>query len=195
LIVNPIKEIEKLQTLFKTTRNPRNKLLLVICYFACLRISDTLKIKVGDLKKDTLEIKEQKTGKVKELKIEGNFRKFIDDLLPKWQNEVKKRWKMSLKDDDYIFVSQLSKAHHMTRQQAYRIIRQEAKKAGIHNRIGTHSMRKSAAWQAYIKDGIAGAQKICNHSSPVETIRYLGVTKEFEQKVYSGVDKALGFFD
>ena len=194
LVVDPIKEIDKLQVLFKSIKSPRNRLMFAIAYFACLRISDVLKLKVGDIKKDVLELKEKKTNKVKQVDIHGNFKKFIDDLLPRWEKEVSQRWRIQLRDDDYIFISQRSRRFPMTREQAYRIITKEAKRAGVSNKIGTHTMRKSAAWQAYTKEGIAGAQKVCNHASPVETIRYLGITKEFEQKVYNGLDKAFVYF-
>jgi site-specific recombinase XerD len=195
VIVDPIKDIEKLQALFKSIKSPRNRMMFIIAYFACIRISDVLKIKLGDLKKDVLLIQEKKTDKIKQIDISGNFKRFIEDLLPKWEKEVNQRWNIQLKDDDYIFISQRSRRYPMTREQAYRIISKEAKRSGIYNKVGTHTMRKSSAWQAYVKDGIAGAQRICNHASPVETIRYLGVTKEFEQKVYSGIDKVFTYFE
>lgn len=193
MVVEPIKDQEKLNILFRSVKNPRNKLMLVIAYYACLRISDVLKIRKGDLKKWRLEIKEQKTKKTKLVVVNQTFREFIDYLLPMWEQRILEKWKMELTDEDYVFISQKSKKYHMTREQAYRIISKEAKKAGINTKIGTHTMRKSAAYHAYLSEGFAGAQEILNHTDLQETRRYLGLSEEYRQEVYKKIANVVKF--
>jgi site-specific recombinase XerD len=67
----------------------------------------------------------------------------------------------------------------ISRQHAYYILNQAAKSVGISERIGTHSVRKTFGYFAY-KQGIdlAMIQKLLNHSSQSETLRYIGITQE-----------------
>jgi integrase len=74
-------------------------------------------------------------------------------------------------------------------------MKKSVKKAGIHGKVGTHTMRKTAAWQSYKIGGVASAQKILNHSSPTETMLYLGLNKVYVQEAYEDIDKKLSFYD
>jgi integrase len=84
----------------------------------------------------------------------------------------------SLQLHDYLFKSRKTN-EPITRQQAYRIINEAAKKAGILDSIGTHTLRKTFGYHAY-KKGIAISliQKRLQQTTPSETRQYLGVTNE-----------------
>ncbi|QGQ44952.1 tyrosine-type recombinase/integrase [Metabacillus sediminilitoris] len=84
----------------------------------------------------------------------------------------------SLQLHDYLFKSRKTN-EPITRQQAYRIINEAAKQAGISGSIGTHTLRKTFGYHAY-KKGIAISliQKRLQHITPSETRQYIGVTKE-----------------
>lgn len=91
-----------------------------------------------------------------------------------------------LKNDDYLFQS--TKTHKpITRQQAYRIIHHAAEAVGIQGKIGTNSMRKTFGFHAY-KRGVAISllQKHFNHSTPSETLKYLGISKD--EKIKTEID-------
>jgi site-specific recombinase XerD len=83
-----------------------------------------------------------------------------------------------LTSEDFLFKSTKTEKP-ITRQQAYRIIHQAADAIGIKGKIGTNSMRKTFGYHAY-KRGIAISllQKHFNHSTPSETLKYLGISKE-----------------
>jgi site-specific recombinase XerD len=83
-----------------------------------------------------------------------------------------------LTSEDFLFKSTKTEKP-ITRQQAYRIIHQAAEAIGIKGKIGTNSMRKTFGFHAY-KRGIAISllQKHFNHSTPSETLKYLGISKE-----------------
>ena len=69
--------------------------------------------------------------------------------------------------------------HRLDRVTAYYIIHDACRSAGIKDRIGTHSMRKTFGYHHYKKyKNIAILQKIFNHSSPQITIRYIGIEQD-----------------
>lgn len=81
-----------------------------------------------------------------------------------------------LKREDPLFKSR--KSHNsITRVQAYRIINEAARAAGIEEPVGTHTLRKTFGYHAYSK-GIAVSliQKRLQQSSPSETYSYLGIS-------------------
>lgn len=84
----------------------------------------------------------------------------------------------NLQSTDYLFLSKKTKLP-ITRQQAYRVIHQAAETVGITGKIGTNSMRKTFGFHAY-KRGVAISllQRHFNHSSPSETLKYLGISKD-----------------
>lgn len=65
--VQPIREIDKIRDVRKTLQdNPRDKLLFCFGIYTGLRISDILRLKVGDVRhKQVLFIKESKVQKKK----------------------------------------------------------------------------------------------------------------------------------
>lgn len=62
---------------------------------------------------------------------------------------------------------------------AYYLIRDACEEAGLEERIGTHSMRKTFGYHHYqqFKDVVI-LQKIFNHSSPQITLRYIGIEQD-----------------
>ncbi|WP_404406269.1 tyrosine-type recombinase/integrase [Jeotgalibacillus malaysiensis] len=76
--------------------------------------------------------------------------------------------------DEFLFHSPKS-GGPISRQQAYRVIHNAARQIGIDDQIGTHTIRKTFGYHAYIKGiAISLIQKRYNHSSPSETLRYIG---------------------
>ncbi|OLS39958.1 tyrosine-type recombinase/integrase [Bacillus sp. MRMR6] len=81
----------------------------------------------------------------------------------------------SLQYDDFLFKSR-KRSEPITRQQAYRIINEAAKQAGIEGSIGTHTLRKTFGYHAYTKGiAISLIQKRLQQSNPSETRQYIGV--------------------
>ena len=81
--------------------------------------------------------------------------------------------------------SQGRKQGFLKRQRAYRIINDAAKSVGIKDKIGTHTLRKTLGYHAYQsgKD-ITIIQKLFNHSTPRETLTYIGITQDDVDDVY-----------
>ena len=87
----------------------------------------------------------------------------------------------SLNDTDYLFKSRKTN-EPISRQQAYRIINAAAIEAGINAPVGMTTLRKTFGYHAYTK-GIAVSliQKRLQHSSPSETMHFIGLNNQSEQ--------------
>ena len=149
------------------------ELLLVIGFNTSLRISDIVRFRVRDLRgRDYAEIKAQKTGKEARILINPKARRDINRLLA------------GRSGDEYVFQSRQKdpathKCRPITRQRAYQIMNRIAREAGIKDRIGCHTLRKTFGYHYYKMTGdVVSLQRILCHSSRRETLIYIGVIQE-----------------
>ena len=168
--VQPIRSKEKIEEIKSVLAENGTRDLLLFCMGinTGLRISDLLKLKVIDVKnKSHVEIKEQKTGKIKRFPIIGNLQVMIDDYV--------KNKPIS----DYLFKSRNGFNKPITRIMAYMIINNACCKCGIEDNIGTHTLRKTFGYHHYQQfHDVAILQYILNHSSPSITLRYIGISQD-----------------
>ena len=166
--VEPIrskKDVEKVEKLL-AKQSKRDLLLFNIGTNCGLRISDILRLNVGDVRnKAYIQIVEKKTGKFKKFPINAKLKPLIDEF-------VKGR-----RDKEPLFLSHWK--HRLDRSTAYYMIKDACKRAGLEEKIGTHSLRKTFGYHHYkqFKD-IVILQKIFNHSSPQITMRYIGIEQD-----------------
>ena len=168
--VQPIRDIRKIEEIKAILKEhgTRDLLLFTMGINTALRVSDLLKLKVSDVKGKThLEVKEQKTGKLKRFLIKGNLQALIDDYIK------------HKSDNDYLFPSRNGDNKPLSRVMAYNIINSACYKAGIQEHIGTHTLRKTFSYHHYqtYRD-VAILQNLLNHSSPSITLRYIGITQD-----------------
>lgn len=178
-IVQPIrskKDIEKMKKAL--AGKPRDLLLFIFGINSALRISDILKLKVGDLRgKDAIALKETKTRKFKKFHLNNSIKKAAADLIPTTAN-----------DEDWLFPSRKGDKA-ISRIQAYRILNSAADRAGLNIEIGTHTLRKTFSYHAYKKGtDISLLQSILNHSSQHETLVYIGIEQKQIDDVYIGIN-------
>ena len=168
--VQPIRSKEKIEEIKSVLAENGTRDLLLFCMGinTGLRISDLLKLKVIDVKnKLHVEIKEQKTGKIKRFPIIGNLQVMIDDYV--------KNKPIS----DYLFKSRNGFNKPITRIMAYMIINNACRKCGIEDNIGTHTLRKTFGYHHYQSfHDVAILQYLLNHSSPSITLRYIGISQD-----------------
>lgn len=173
-IVEPIKDKAKLKKVEEILekQNWRNLLLFIMGINTGLRVSDILALDVEDVKnKDYVSIIEKKTGKRKRFPLNDKVKRIVD--------YVTYRKKLS----EPLFKTSHKK--RMDRTNAYRIINQVCKQAGIDSCIGTHTLRKTFGYHHYrqFKDVVI-LQKIFNHSTPQITLRYIGVEQDEIDRSY-----------
>ena len=169
--VQPIRDLDIIHAIQEDLKknNYRNYLMFEIGIYVGIRISDILNIKIKDIKnRDYLKLREIKTGKEKLMPIQAQLKKEISKYI-----EEKR-----LADNDYLFKSRKNKIKPITRVQAYKILRDIAKKYGLDN-IGTHTLRKTFGYHFYKKTGdVALLMTILNHSDPSITLRYIGIEQD-----------------
>ena len=172
-VVEPIRDkkvIANIKNILKK-QNFRNYLLFVMGINIGLRISDTLNLKVKDVRnKNYIELYEKKTSKYKKIPIVKAYKAELNNFIK------------NKKDDDWLFESNKGKSA-ITRIQAYRIINKACLEAGLSDNIGTHTLRKTFGYHFYqeYKD-IGLLQYIFNHSSQRVTLMYIGITQEIVEK-------------
>ena len=181
--VQPIRDKAKIEAIKKILRAStlRNELLFVLGINTGLRISDILALKITDVSMvNRLELREKKTNKKRTIALTKKTCRLIERYLHIERPEAKAH--------EPLFRSQKG-GKAISRQHAYEILNEAARAVGITERIGTHSLRKTFGYFAY-KQGIdlAMIQKLLNHSSQTETLRYIGITQEQMDEVVLKLD-------
>lgn len=150
----------------------RNLLMCLLGTNCGLRISDILNLDVGDVKnRSYVELTEIKTGKRRRFPINDKLKPLIFEF-------TKDREK-----NEPLFISK--QGNRMERTQCYRILNKACKKAGVDDKIGTHTLRKTFGYHHYKKyKDVAILQKIFNHSSPLVTLIYIGINQDILDKSY-----------
>ena len=168
--VQPIRDLEKIEEIKTILKENETRDLLLFCMGIniALRVSDLLKLKVGDVRgKSHIELKEQKTGKLKRFPLRGKLLELVEGYIK------------NKSDEEYLFQSRNGHNKPITRAMAYMIINNACHKAGIQDRIGMHTLRKTFSYHHYqtYKD-VAMLQFLLNHSSPSITLKYIGITQD-----------------
>jgi integrase len=171
--VQPIRDKKDIERMKKALGNPRDRLLFIFGINSSLRISDILALTVGDVRgKTELTLREKKTGKTKRFPLNQSIQKALRELVPD-----------DAGDTQPLFPSR--KGGAITRVQAYRVLNDAARRAGIAFEFGTHTLRKTMAYHAYHSGvDLALLMSVLNHSSQRETLRYLGITQDRVNDVF-----------
>ncbi len=170
ITVDPIRNEKDIQRIKKMLRsNTRDLLLFTLGINNGLRISDLLKLKVGDVKDlkagECLTIREKKTGKDNVLMINKGVHSVLQDCLLEGQRS----------DDDYLFQSRKGNNSPLTVSSVNRMVKEWT--FGMKGNFGTHSLRKTFGYIQRTKFGVS-FEVLCrrfNHSNPSTTMRYLGI--------------------
>ena len=156
--------IKSPQELEDQLRPPYNFFVRVACHTG-LRVSDILRLKVGQLKQKHYYVTEKKAGKKREIylpkKVKNEMLKYAD--------------RHGYKDNEFFFQSKQNCKKHITRQTVWRQIKRASKAEGIKGNIAPHSCRKHFAYKTYIKKNknIQKVQNTMKHSNIADTILYL----------------------
>lgn len=175
-VVEPIRDTDDIERIkdFLKRKNERDYVLFLFGIYTGLRVSDIIPIKVKQIMRDKIEIREKKTGKLRHFPINPELRKVLNHYIENKQ----------LKEHDFLFPSRNKrkdngvKICHISRIQVYKILKEAGEHIGLKN-IGTHSMRKTFGYHFYKQNSnITILQQIFNHSTPEITLGYIGYTQE-----------------
>lgn len=139
------------------------------------RAEDLLQLRVIDVKKGYVHIKENKTSKMQNFRMNKKLHKDVLDYIER----------NKLTDYDYLFKGQKKiqngkkYVYPITRQRAHKIVSQNAKEIGIDFVFGMHSLRKTFGYQYYKNGGnLLTLMKMYNHDEPNVTLLYICWGKE-----------------
>ena len=175
-------DMRKLVKYFEETGQTRNCAMVTLGFATALRITDELNLTWGDVYdferncfRTHFEIRERKTGKPKQVKIN----QYCKDVLKKLMKENNEQ-KGPVAAENYIFSNGRMKENHISRVQAWRIIKRAVNTLAIQGNIACHSLRKTFGYYAwkYLKKSAAVIMEIYNHCSFAVTKRYLGITQD-----------------
>ena len=180
------RRIEISSTEKKKKQARRNWMLILLGFNTAFRAEDLLQLKVSDVSKGFFSIRENKTGKVQNYRINNYLLEDINNYIR--DNE--------LLESDYMFYTQKkSNLTPMTRQQADRILKSAAEEIKLRQKFSMHSLRKTWAYQKY-KDGtpLISISKMLNHHDVEETLLYIcwgdeDIDREREATYYGGVHR------
>lgn len=173
--VNPIKDLKKISDLKKIIKNKssRDYLLFIMGINTGLRIGELLSLKIGSVIDENRNLHTFLFIREQAVYLNENVRKAVKHF---FQVELPPL-------DHYLFRSSRGD-QPITRQQAYRILNQAAAEAGIDEKVGTHTLRKTFGYHAFIKGiAISLIQERFHQATPGETFRYIGIEKTEKQKL------------
>lgn len=167
--------------------NLRNYTMIILSLNTALRISDILARKWQDfLNHDNsirshLELIEKKTGKSSTIAINSSLK----EALSKYMDHSFSG--KAPNPDAFLFPSS-QKGKHLSRIQAYRVMKKAACACGLPAHVSCHSMRKTFGYHAW-KQGVKPAMlmDIYNHSSYSITRRYLGIDQNDRDEVFQNI--------
>lgn len=165
-----LNKVEKARTKVKRYQADRNHMLVLLGINTAFRAEDLLQLRVCDVVRGYVSIKENKTGKMQ------NFR-----MNKRLHNDVKGYIERNhLKTYDYLFrgqkniVSGKPYIYPINRQQGHRIVSSAGKAIGIDYVFGLHSLRKTFGYQYILNGGkLLTLMKMYNHDNPDVTLRYV----------------------
>ena len=158
----------------------RNYVLVVLGVHTALRISDLLQLKWTDLydydrgcMRDHLAVVEQKTGKRRIIALNREALRALSLYFKHHKGE-------------YVFSNHRKHENHISRVQAWRILRAAVKALRLTGHISCHSLRKTWGYFAWSRAGISPEviMTVFNHSDFRITLRYLGVQQDDLDQAY-----------
>jgi integrase len=188
--VQPIRDPKKIAAMRKILRasnsGSRDELLFLFGINTALRIGDLLGLTLADVLdsegkiRSSIELKEQKTGKMRQNPVNEVVQKALTSYLADREKDKKT---MSLQSP--LFLSREgSRPLSICRQRAHHLLSEAGRSVGLDN-IGTHSLRKTFGYHVYKRtNNLALVQKLLNHSSSGDTLRYIGIDREQMDNVF-----------
>lgn len=181
-VVQPIRNLDVLERCFEIAREHDRgqgpgalswELILLVGLNTSLRVSDFTRFRVEDLRgKEYAMIEAQKTGKDTRILINPAARREINRLT---EGRRPREWAFQSRQIDAS--TRLPKP--VTRQRIYQIINLIARQAGIQERIGCHTLRKTFGFHYYKMTGdVVSLQRILGHSNRRDTLVYIGIIQD-----------------
>jgi integrase len=183
-IVEPIRDLEQIEAMKQALqKSKRNTLLFVMGINSALRITDLLSLTIGDVvdrhgePRKEIKLKTGKGGRMRTFPIGESVSKALVAYLGE---------RRDLDPEAPLFISQKGKGSKaLGRHRAWYILREAGESIGL-ERLGTHTLRKTFGYHAYIKSGgnLSLVRKLLHHAPGLDTLGYIGVKHDPMDEVY-----------
>ena len=181
--VEPIrsrKKIDHIKDFLVEQGRYRDLLLFVVGINTALRVSDLLKLRIGDFVvedgtlRDRFWIREAKCGKRHQVIINDSIAQTLVDYRRAYP-------KVEIDPGHYVFFNVKTENYQrpISRKQAWKIVTTLCHDVGLQGNYGTHTMRKTWGYHAR-QNGVdlALIMHQLNHNDLAHTKRYLGITDD-----------------
>lgn len=181
--VEPIrdrKKITQIKNLLRGEQHYRDLLLFVVGINTALRVSDLLKLRVGDFMESDGQprtrfwIREEKRGKRQEVVINDSIREAFNEYVLHYPTIIQNA-------ENFLFFDTVSNSYTqpIKRGQVWKNLSAICKTVGLRGNFGTHSLRKTWGYHARLNGvDLALIMYKLNHNSLAYTKRYLGITDD-----------------
>ncbi len=182
--VEPIREIRKIsqiKNILKTDGNVRDLLLFELGINSALRISDLLRLRIGDLfengmsPREFFDMKEMKTGKSTRITITPKVKATLGEYAAKYPE-------VSRNSENFVFFQKKTfplGSESIGRKTSWLLMSKLCEEVGLKGNFGNHTLRKTWGYQARMNNvPLEIIQHKLNHSSLAITQRYLGITAD-----------------
>lgn len=152
------------KTEIKRRQADRNWMICLLGFNFAFRAEDLLQLMKIDLINGYVSLKELKTGKVQNFKINHLL---FDDIKEYCERN-------DIKDYDYLFSGQTKKDKPLTRQQFNKVLAKARKEMKLAIPLSMHTLRKTFAYHHYLeKKDLVTLQKLLNHADASTTLLYI----------------------
>lgn len=193
--IKRMEDIDKMSQYFIDNKRYRDNMLFIVGINFGLRVSDLRLLRFSNLINDNLTFKdsfavfEKKTRNTRKRK-KNRYITINDAVI-----EAVTLFLENAKDvclSDYMFTSKKGTKHGdepLTRKAVENILKGAANDIGLNIRVATHTLRKTFCYHQMVMSNndtrkLMLLQKMMNHSSPAQTLDYIGITAEEIEKAY-----------
>ena len=174
--VKTMKDIKAIKSLL--AKKPRDLALFTFGINTNLRAVDLLRIKVAQVKNlkplESVELKEQKTGKLKRVTLNKACLDAIHKLIGS----------KDYQDDDFLFLGQRGR---LTVPSVNRLVKGWCAAINLKGNFGAHTLRKTFGYiqRVVFGTGLPELMVCFNHSTQRQTLEYLCIQPEEIKSVYA----------
>lgn len=194
--IKSVDDIYRVSSYLLENKRYRDNMLFIVGINLGLRISDLRRLRFADLIDDNMTFKtsflilEKKTSTTRKKK-KNRYIAINDAVIEAVSIYLENTNNVSL--SDYMFKSESNNGKTnnapMTRQAAYNICQRINDECHLGIRFGTHTLRKTFGYHQMVMSGndprkLLLLQQMFGHSSPNQTLTYIGITSEEIDKAY-----------
>jgi integrase len=146
----------------------RDRALFIVGIKTGFRISELLSLRIEDVSQEDGSIRDTLT--VHRRNMKGKRQSRTIPLHPLAKQALQ----------SYLKTGVVGKLFPMTRQHAWRVIKEASRKARLSGTVSTHSMRKTFGMNVYLRTekNVVAAQKALGHASLASTTHYLSIGQD-----------------